>query len=86
MANIKSAQKRARQNIKRRAQNRVLSSGARSAIKKARTLIESGDAGAAEAVAAATQTLDRAASKGIIHKNNAARRKSRLVKALNSMS
>lgn len=82
MANIKSAQKRARQNGKLRAQNRVFSSGARTAVKKARSLIESGDPGAAEAVAAAAQTLDRAASKGVIHKNNAARRKSRLMKAL----
>jgi len=86
MANIRSAQKRARQNVKRRAHNRVLIGGARTAVKKARALIDAGDSGAADAVAAATQILDRAASKGVIHKNNAARRKSRLVTALNNMS
>lgn len=86
MANSKSAAKRARQNIKRRVGNRVLTSSSRTAVKKARTLITSGDSGAAEAVALATKTLDRAASKGVIHKNNAARRKSRLVQALNKMS
>lgn len=59
--------------------------GSRTAVKKARKLIDSGDAGAAEAVAEATRLLDKAASKGVIHKNNAARRKSRLVVALNKM-
>lgn len=86
MANIRSAQKRARQNVKRRAHNRVQIGGARTAVKKARALIDAGDSGAADAVATATQILDRAASKGVIHKNNAARRKSRLVTALNNMS
>jgi len=86
MANSKSSEKRARQNTKRRTGNRVLISSSRTAIKKARLLIAMGDPNAAEAVATATQTLDRAASKGVIHKNNAARRKSRLVRALNDMS
>lgn len=85
MANIKSAQKRNRQNIKLRAQNRTWIGGSRTAIKKARKLIETGDAGAAEAVAEATRLLDKAASKGVIHKNNAARRKSRLMAALHRM-
>lgn len=87
MANSKSAEKRARQNIKRRVVNRTLISSSRTAVKNALSLIEGGDASAAaEAVALATKKLDRAASKGVIHKNNAARRKGRLVQALNSMS
>lgn len=86
MANIKSAEKRIRQNDKRRLRNRVWLSGSRTAIKNARLLIEAGDPAAAEAVAVATRTLDKAVSKGVIHKNNAARRKSRLVTALNQMS
>lgn len=83
MANIKSAMKRARQNEKRRAANRVYRSSARTHIKKARRLIEAGDLEQAEVqVASAISALDKAAQKGIIHKNNAARRKSRLASLL----
>ncbi|GAB4534074.1 MAG: 30S ribosomal protein S20 [Anaerolineae bacterium] len=83
MANIRSAMKRARQNEKRRAHNRIYRSSARTHIKRARRLIEAGDLGEAERqVTTAISALDRAAQKGIIHKNNAARRKSRLVKLL----
>ena len=85
MANSKSAEKRIRQNEKHRKQNRIYISGSRTAIRKARTLIESGDPNAADAVNVAMKALDRAASKGVIHPNNAARRKSRLMKALNEM-
>ena len=83
MANIRSAIKRNRQNQKRRAHNRVLRGGTRTAMKKARTAIENNDANAVEVVNDAARILDKAASKGIIHPNNAARRKSRLMKALN---
>lgn len=83
MANIKSAEKRIRQAPKRAARNRTLRSGARTAVKRARTAIEGADTTSAEAVQAAIQTLDRAAAKGVIHPNNAARRKSRLMQALN---
>lgn len=84
MANIKSSAKRARQNIKRRAHNRYFSATARTFVKKARTQIEGKDIEtAAETVRQAIKALDKAAQKGIIHRNNAARRKSRLVKALN---
>lgn len=86
MANIKSSEKRNRQAPKRAARNRVLRSGARTAVKRARTAVESSDTMSAEAVQAAISVLDRAAQKGIIHKNNAARRKSRLVKALNKLN
>jgi small subunit ribosomal protein S20 len=83
LANIRSAVKRARQNEKRRAHNRLYRSSARTHIKKARRLIESGDLdGAERQVTSAISALDRAAQKGLIHQNNAARRKSRLVKLL----
>ena len=83
MANIKSRIKRNRQNEKRRVQNRIFRGRARSAVAKARTAMESGAGEETQAtVLSAIIELDRAASKGIIHKNNAARRKSRLMKRL----
>lgn len=86
MANIKSAEKRIRQAPKRAARNRTLRSGARTAVKRARSAMEGNDATSVEAVQAAIQTLDRAAAKGVIHPNNAARRKSRLMQALNKLN
>lgn len=86
MANSKSAEKRIRQNEKRRIENREYVSGSRTAVRRARTLIESGDESASEAVHVAMKALDRAASKGVIHPNNAARRKSRLMKALHELA
>jgi small subunit ribosomal protein S20 len=86
MANIKSAEKRNRQRLKREAQNRVVRGSARTAVKKARTAIENGDANAPELVRAAERALDRAAGKGVIHANNASRRKSRLYLALNKQA
>jgi small subunit ribosomal protein S20 len=84
LANIKSSAKRARQNVKRRAQNRYYSTTARTFIKKARLQLDGKNIEeAAETVQQAIKALDKAAQKGIIHANNAARRKSRLVKALN---
>jgi small subunit ribosomal protein S20 len=78
--------KRARQNEKRRVANRIYRSSARTRVKRARRLIEAGELEQAELqVSAAISALDRAAQKGIIHKNNAARRKSRLVKMLRSV-
>jgi len=75
--------KRVRQNEKRRAANRIYRSSSRTHIKKARRLIEAGDLEQAEVqVASAISALDKAAHKGIILKNNAARRKSRLVSLL----
>lgn len=83
MANTKSAEKAARQSAKRQIANRVLLGGARTSVKKARLAIASGDSAAAtEAVREAMSTLDRAAGKGVIHTNNASRRKGRLMKAL----
>lgn len=84
MANIKSAMKRARQDLRRRSRNRYFGATSRTYLKRAHTQIEGGDLETAqETVRLAVKALDKAAQKGIIHKNNAARRKSRLMKALN---
>ena len=86
MANIKSQIKRNKQNQKRRMRNRVYRGTARTYVRKAEAAIKVGDAQASqEETLKAIKALDKAASKGVIHKNNAARRKSRLVKKLNSI-
>ena len=86
MANLKSQIKRNRQNKKRRELNRIFRGNARSALRKARTAIESGEVEAArEKTQVAIQALDKAAAKGIFHKNKAARQKSNLMRQLNSM-
>lgn len=83
MANIKSAIKRNRQNEKRRAHNRIYRGRARTFVRKAQAEIETGELEAArEATLTAISALDKAAEKGILHKNNASRRKSRLMKRL----
>ena len=83
MANIQSAIKRNRQNEKQRLRNRNVRGKARTQVKKAKEAIQTGDREAAIAnVKEAVKSLDRAASKGVIHNNNAARRKSRLFKQL----
>lgn len=81
MANTRSAEKRNRQSEKRRTSNVQVRTGLKSAVKKAREAIAHGDPAAKPTVQAAVRTLDRAASRGIIHKNAAARRISRLAKA-----
>ncbi len=83
MANTKSAKKRIRSNERKRQYNLVHRSKARTKVKVARTSIEKGKPEkSVEAVRQAVQALDQAASKGVIHKNNASRRKSRLMKQL----
>lgn len=83
MANIKSQIKRNRQNLKKRARNRIYRGTARSMVKDARVALASNDPEQAKiAVTAAVSALDKAAEKGVLHKNNAARRKSRLMKKL----
>jgi small subunit ribosomal protein S20 len=83
LANTKSAIKRIRQNEKRRLRNRMVKSKTRTYIKKAIKVIESKDLEAAKAAAlTAIKALDKAAEKGVLHKNNAARRKSRLMRRL----
>ncbi|MCX7623380.1 MAG: 30S ribosomal protein S20 [Thermomicrobium sp.] len=86
MPNTKSAAKALRRSERRRLRNRMWRSAARTFIKKARKLMEAGDLeAAAKAIGDAISTLDRAAAKGVIHKNNAARRKSRLMKRFNAL-
>ena len=86
MANIKSQIKRNRQNEKRRVQNRVYRGQARRSIGKARQALEGSDVDVARAsTLEAISALDHAAEKGVIHKNNASRRKSRLMKRLSAM-
>ena len=83
MANIKSAIKRNRQNKKRRLRNRVYRGKARTYVRDARALmVEENLEEARETTLLAVKALDKAAEKGVIHKNNAARRKSRLMKQL----
>lgn len=87
LANSKSARKRILVSERRRLRNRPFRSAARTYVKKAELAIAAGDKSAAqEAVLTATSTLDRVASKGVIHPNNAARRKSRLMKKFNALS
>ena len=86
MANIKSAIKRNKQNEKRRIRNRIYRGGARTYVKKARTSLLGKDLQAAQQdTLEAVSALDKAAEKGAIHKNTAARRKSRLMKRLAAM-
>jgi small subunit ribosomal protein S20 len=83
LARTESAKKRIRQNIKRRERNLVVRTRTRTFVKRARVAIAAGDKEAArEAVRLAASELDKAASKGVIHPRNAARRKSRLMKQL----
>jgi len=87
LANIKSAIKRNKQNEKRRLHNRIFRGKARTLVAKAKTSIDEGAIETVEQeVKLAISALDKAATKGVIHKNNAARRKSRLMKKLNDAS
>ncbi len=80
MANIHSAIKRIRSSKRRATRNQAARSRARGAVKDARVAIASGEDVTVKVTAAAS-ALDKAAEKGVIHKRNAARRKSRLMKA-----
>ncbi len=83
MANTASAEKRNRQAQKRRARNVQVRTGVKSAVKKVRDAIEKGDAaGAKQALHAAERALDKARSKGVVHRNAASRRISRLARAV----
>ena len=83
MANLKSAIKRNRQNKKRRLRNRVYRGEARTYIRDARaSMLAENLEEARVSTLKAVKALDKAAEKGVIHKNNAARRKSRLMKQL----
>lgn len=85
MANTKSAKKRIRSNARKHERNTMYRSRVKTMVKKAEQSIFSGSPDEAT-IREAISTLDKAAVKGIIHKNNAARRKSRLMKKLNAAS
>ena len=86
MANIKSARKRARQAVGLRSKNMSLRTAARSAIKDVKKAIAAGDKKAALAALVKSQaTIDRVAAKGVMHRNAAARQKSRLAHAIKAM-
>ncbi len=82
MANIKSQIKRNRQNEKRRGRNKAIRSEINSRVKNALQA----DGGDEEALRLAIKKIDKAASKNILHKNTAARKKSRLVKRFNDLN
>jgi small subunit ribosomal protein S20 len=86
VANTKSALKKIRVSEKRRARNRPVRTAVKNVLRRAQEAIEDSatEPTTVEAVVAAISQLDRAASKGVIHANNAARRKSRLMKRLNA--
>ena len=82
MANTRSARKRIKQNLKRRLRNRAVRSSIRSLVKTARGAVTDKAPQAKEAVHEAIRFLDRAVSRGIIHRNTAARKKSTLARSL----
>ncbi len=83
MANTRSAEKRNRQAQKRRSRNVHVRTGVQSAVKRVREALEKGDAAAAKtALAAAERSLGKASSKGVLHRNAASRRISRLAHAV----
>ena len=86
MANTRSAEKRMRQGEKRRVRNAAVRSAVRTAVKGTRGTIGAGTVDAARASLAHTiRLLDKAVTKGVLHKNAAARRKSRLMRQLNAL-
>ena len=86
MANIKSAKKRAKQTVVRNARNAAQRSMLRTAVKKVLKALEANDApGAQAAFAVAQPILDRYSSRGLIHKNKAARHKSRLTARIRAL-
>ena len=83
MPNSKSAEKRLRQNTVRKAHNKSIKSAVRTSVKKVLSAVDAGDLAAAEEqFKTAAKKLDQAGSKGVIHKNAASRKKSRLQHAI----
>ena len=82
MANTRSAKKRIKQNLKRRLRNRAVRSTVRSSLKTARAAVTDKTPQAKEVVLAAIRILDQAVSRGIIHRNTAARKKSALARSI----
>ena len=86
MANIKSQEKRIKTNERRRLRNKSVKSSLHTAVRGFREAVDAGDKEkAAELLQATSRKLDKAASKGVIHKNQAANRKSALSRALNKI-
>ncbi|AKV55284.1 30S ribosomal protein S20 [Bifidobacterium actinocoloniiforme DSM 22766] len=86
MANIKSQKKRIRTNEKAHLRNKEVKSAIKTSIRSVRKAIDEGDkAGAQSAFSVAARRLDKAAGKGVIHRNQAANRKSGLATAINAM-
>ena len=86
MANIKQQKKRVITNEKRRMRNKCIRSAVRTEIRKFNAAIEAGDASAAEAqLRVASRKLDKAVTKGVFHRNNAANKKSNMAKAFNKL-
>ena len=84
MANIKSAKKRINTNAKRQLRNKMIKSSTKTAVKKVLAAVGAGDKSAAkQAFVNAVSAIDKASSKGVYHKNNAARKKSALAKLMN---
>ncbi len=87
MANIKSAKKRILVNETKAARNKAIRSKVKTSIKKVEAAINAGDKAAAQANLISTITeIDKAATKGVSHKNNASRKVSRITKAVNAMA
>ena len=86
MANIKSQMKRNRQNEVRRLRNKTVRSEVKTRVKSAGRAAETGAADSDAALRLAIKRLDKAATKGVIHKNAAARRKSRLMRRVNALT
>ena len=87
MANIKSAKKRILVNQTKADRNKAIKSGVKTAVKKVSAAVEAGDkAAASAALLAATSAIDKAATKGVYHKNTASRKISRLSKTVNQMA
>jgi small subunit ribosomal protein S20 len=87
MANTRSALKRMRQSEKRRVRNAAVRTSVRTAVKTTRTSLAAASVDEARAsLARAVQLLDRAVTKGVVHRNAAARKKSRLTRQLNALA
>ena len=87
MANIKSAKKRIKVTAVRTERNKAIRSKVKTAMKKVEKVVAGGDkAAAAEALRLATVEIEKAQTKGVYHKNNAARKVSRLALAVNNMA
>ena len=86
MANIKSAKKRVLVNQKKADRNKSIKSAVKTSIKKVAAVVAKDKEAAVAALANAISTIDKAATKGVYHKNNAARKVSRLSKAVNTLN